>query len=259
MRGGGWGKIEFPALVGLISHPARGWVLYDTGYSDHFTAATRRFPECLYQTLSPPVVPPGERLLAQLEARNISVGEIGTIIISHFHADHVAGLKDFPGARFIATKDEYREMSGKGRFARVRKGFLAELLPADFAQRAGYAEDCPQLRPELPGFETGYDLFGDGSLTGVPLPGHTRSQLGLLFSDRALGRTFLVGDACWKIEGLEQDSLPSALASWFFASKVKYRQTFSRLVALRRSEASPVIIPSHCSTSWRKYGGAGHA
>ncbi len=74
IRGGSRAKIEFPALVGLISHPALGLVLYDTGYSEHFAAATRGFPECLYQMLSAPVLPARERLLAQLEERNISPG-----------------------------------------------------------------------------------------------------------------------------------------------------------------------------------------
>ncbi len=61
--------------------------------------------------------------------------------------------------------------------------------------RVVHAEDGAAMNPGLPGFETGYDLAGDGSLAGIPLPGHTRSQLGLLFTDEE-GRAHFPGGGC---------------------------------------------------------------
>lgn len=258
MRGGRMKSIQFPALAGLIHHPSLGYVLYDTGYSKHFMEATRTFPECLYRMITPPSLPAEEELLFQLEQRNIRPDQITAIIISHFHADHVAGLKDFPKARFIATKGEYEEMRGKGRLTRLRGAFLSELLPDDFIGRVSYAEDQETVDPGLAGFETGFDLCGDGRLVGIPLPGHARSQLGLVFVDALGRRIFLIGDACWKLEALEKRKLPSRVTKLLFADNKRYAETFFKIADLHEADPSLTIIPSHCTTAWGRYGNTRH-
>lgn len=257
LRGGGRRAVDFPALVGLIEHPRRGLVLYDTGYSRHFHEATRRFPECLYRWITPVSLPPEEELLNQLEERGIRPRDIGTVIISHFHADHVAGLKDFPQARFIATRKERDRRERTGRLRRLRKAYLRALLPDDFDARLVHAEEQPELAlpPEWHPFLTARDLFQDGSLCGIDLPGHVASQLGVAFETEEDGRVFLVGDACWKIEGLEANRPPSWLAYPLFDDAAAYDETFAKLVCLHASPGSPLIIPSHCSRTWRERGG----
>ena len=255
LRGGGRRAIDFPALMGLVEHPQHGLMLYDTGYSRHFHEATRGFPECLYRMVTPVTLPPEEELLAQLESRGIRASDIGTIFISHFHADHVAGLRDFPRARFIATSAERNLCEGKGRVGRLRRAYLRELLPADLDARMTLVENLPEL--PLPAawspFETAHDLLGDGSILGIDLPGHTASQLGLAF--HAEEPTFLVGDACWKIEGLIRDKPPSRIAYVLFDNATAYDTTFARLRALHLASGAPVIIPSHCVTTWQERGG----
>lgn len=257
MRGGGRRAIDFPALVGLIEHPQRGLLLYDTGYAHHFDAATRRFPECLYRAVTRVTLPPNEELLVQLESRGIATRDIDTIIVSHFHADHVAGLRDFPNARFIATRAERLRCEKMGRLGRLRRAFLRDLLPADFDARASAAEDLPnvQLPSEWKPFAMARDLLGDASLLGLDLPGHTASQLGIAFCTPEMGSVFMIGDACWKIEGLEQNRKPSRLAYTLFDSAKAYDNTFAALRELNASPHAPAIIPSHCSTTWTRLGG----
>lgn len=258
LRGGGLRAIDFPALVGLIEHPAHGLMLYDTGYSRHFWEATRKFPECLYRAVTPVQLPPEEELLAQLEERRIAAADIGTIFISHFHADHVAGLRDFPRARFIATGAERRAVEKKGRIGRLRRAYLRDLLPVDLDSWLTLAEQQPEVplpeawRP----FSQGHDLLGDASMIGVDLPGHTASQLGVAFTvaDEA-APVFLIGDACWKIEGLAQNRPPSRLAYSLFDNAAAYDATFARLRGLHASSAAPCLIPSHCATTWARRGG----
>lgn len=258
LRGGGRRAIDFPALVGLIEHPQLGMVLYDTGYSRHFHDATRGFPECLYRWITPVTLPPEEELLSQLEERGIRAIDIGTVIISHFHADHIAGLRDFPAARFIATRKERELRERSGRVGRLRKAYLKDLLPADFDARLTHAEDRPKvpLADNWRPFEEGHDLAGDGSLLGIDLPGHVASQLGLAFHPENSGGVFLIGDACWKIEGLEENRPPSALAYRIFDDPAAYDQTFASLSALQASTQGPLIIPSHCSRTWEQHGGS---
>ncbi len=257
MRGGKWGAVEFPSLVGLLEHPSRGLVLYDTGYAPRFEEATRRFPECLYRFTTPMTLPREEELLGQLASRGIAPSDIGTVVISHFHADHVVGLRDFPGAKFLATRRERSENEGRGRLGRLRRAYLRALLPEDFEDRVVYAEDCP-LRPLGDGwlpFVEAFDLFGDGSLLGIDLPGHVASQLGLAFQTEEEGAIFLVGDACWKIEALAQDRTPSRLAYSIFADGKAYDETFASLRKLHEGGRRPLIIPSHCDTTWKARGG----
>lgn len=256
LRGGARRAIDFPALVGLIEHPQYGLMLYDTGYSEHFNQATRRFPECLYRWITPVTLPPEEELLIQLESRGIRAADIETIFISHFHADHVAGLRDFPKARFIATNAEQTLCKRKSRLGRLRRAYLSELLPEDLEQRLQYAEKMPQV--PLPAtwspFDNAYDLLGDASILGIDLPGHTTSQLGVAF--QAEEPIFLIGDACWKIEGLHKNIKPSLLAYLLFDNTSAYDATFAKLRALYLSTNAPQIIPSHCTTSLRKHGGS---
>jgi len=260
MRGGSWRGIEFPALVGLIEHPQRGLMLYDTGYSSHFETATRSFPECLYRVVTPVSLPPEEELLQQLEARGIRPTDIETIFISHFHADHVAGLRDFPQARFIATQSERRVCENKGRIGRLRRAFLSELLPSDFDTRLTPVESLPviSLPTDWHPFTMACDLLGDSSILGLDLPGHTASQLGLGFRTTPDEMIFLVGDACWKIEALAQNRPPSRLAYQLFHNGKTYDETFVRLQSLHGSSQAPQIIPSHCSTTWKQRGGTRH-
>lgn len=258
LRGGGRRAVDFPALVGLIEHPRLGLVLYDTGYSSHFDRETRRFPECLYRMVTPVTLPKEEQLLVQLESRGIRPVDIQTIIISHFHADHVAGLKDFPKARFIATQDEHEKYRTMSHVGQVRRAYLSGLLPDDLEDRLVSVNSM--LRIALPShyhpFDQGYDLGGDASLLGVNLPGHVASQLGLAFEAQDMGPVFLVADSCWKIQGLQDNRKPSRLAYVLFDDRQAYNQTFDCLCTLYKSTHSPRIIPSHCMTTWKQVGGS---
>jgi len=255
LRGGRRQIRQFPALVGLIRHPQQGFILYDTGYSPHFFQATKKYPECIYRTLTPAELLPEEELLTQLSSRGIASTDIRSIIISHFHADHIAGLRDFPCARFIAFTGEYIRSKQRRRLFNLCRAFLPDLLPKDFESRLTYAETFPVI--PLPiiwaPFMEAYDLLGDNSLLAVPLPGHTSSQLGLVFHTKQGGPIFLVGDAVWTLDALTQNRRPSRAAYALFDSARAYDETFSRLQALHNTPNSPRIIPSHCTPAWKNH------
>ena len=72
-------------------------------------------------------------------------------------------------------------MRGLGRIAGLRRAFLPALLPDDFEARLDYADAYPlrSLGSEWAPFNAASISLGDGSLLGVPLPGHSACQLGL--------------------------------------------------------------------------------
>lgn len=251
-RGEALRPVDFPSYCALLRHPSHGWMLYDTGYAEHFFNATAPLPERLYRSLLPVRLPEQECLLTQLAARGIGCEDIGAVIVSHFHGDHVAGLRDFPNARYIALRAESEHLLGlRGqRWRATLQGRLPAMLPADFSQRLEHADDCAAVA--LPGwmkpFEQGLDLLGDASLLGVPLPGHSHGQLGLCIADAGGRPLLLVADACYSLPACRDGRLPPAAALWLSSSGARaYRQTFAGLGELARREASLLILPSHCS------------
>jgi glyoxylase-like metal-dependent hydrolase (beta-lactamase superfamily II) len=256
-RGGRWTSIEFPALCGLIRHPERGWLLYDTGYSEHFFAATNAWPERLYRTALPVELPQEQGLATQLAGFGLAPADIGTVIVSHYHGDHIAGLRDFPNARFIALDADtgrFAALAGQ-RWRATLGGHLPGLLPDDYFERVDAADACPRrdLPDWLQPFETGFDLLGDGSLLGVPLPGHSHGQLGLFMPDADGRPAFLVADACWSKPALIEGRLPSRLALFVNAERQRFVRTFNGLTGIVRREPAVAVLPSHCPVAWREF------
>ncbi|MDF3197291.1 MBL fold metallo-hydrolase [Pseudomonas sp. 1912-s] len=258
-RGGRWAPTRFPALCGLIRHPDAGWILYDTGYAEHFFNATQALPERLYRSAVPVELPVKEQLLTQLRAFGIGPDDIRTVIISHFHSDHIAGLRDFPQAKFIALEADRKHIDSlRGhRWRATLGGHLPALLPDDFAARMTLADTCKKaaLPDWMTPFHHGLDLLGDGSLLGVPLPGHSEGQLGLFMPDAQGRPVFLVADACWSVPACRAGRLPAPPALWFASHDAKqYRQTYSGLGELIRREPAVAVLPSHCTHAWEAFG-----
>ena len=249
LRGSSWSPKTFPALCCLIKHPTQGYILYDTGYSDRFYQATKQWPFCLYRKITPVNLSPSEPLVEQLKNDGISPEDIRTIIISHFHADHIGGLRDFPRTKFICSQLAYDSVKGQKGMKALRKGYLAPLLPDDFEKRTSFSESFNSLRPDVAytPFQEAYDLFGDGQLLGVPLPGHAHGQLGLIFGVRGEKPVFLVADSCWSSIAYKQNILPSRLTALVHDNWQDYKKTLSKIHSLSQMNPMIRIVPSHCS------------
>lgn len=246
----------FPAYCVLIEHPDRGWMLFDTGYARRFFPSTEPFPERLYRTILPVVLAEEEDLLAQMKSRGVEPRDVGTVIVSHYHADHVAGLRDFTNAHFIAGSMDTRALWCAGnRWKDTARGFLPALLPDDFASRVTDAESFPvvDLPVWMAPFALGFDLVGDGSIVAVPLAGHSLGQIGLLIADAGGRPVFLVADACWSMPACRAGSMPSRLLSFVHADARRYAETFFALRRLDAREPSVALLPSHCADSWSAF------
>lgn len=255
--GGRLARVEFPALCGLVRHPRHGWILYDTGYSEHFACATAAWPERLYRLVLPVELPPAERLAVQLARAGISAADISRVVISHYHGDHVAGLRDLPNAKFVALRagTSMLQMLHGRRWRATLQGQLPRLLPDDFFDRLEHADDCPHvaLPKWMSPFMNGLDLLGDRSLIGIPLPGHSPGQLGLLMPDAEGRPVFLVADACWSMPACREGRLPSRLAMLVTAQRRPFLDTFRGLRELALREPAIAMLPSHCSVSFEEF------
>jgi glyoxylase-like metal-dependent hydrolase (beta-lactamase superfamily II) len=246
-RGAPWKAHRFPSVFGLIVHRTGGAILFDTGYAPRFDAATRRFPERLYRWLTPVTIPPGDTARAQLATLGIAADDVTTVVVSHFHADHVAGLRDFPGAAIVCSAAAWNAVRGLGRLPGLRRGFLRDLMPDDVAARVRFVEDCAEveLAAQFAPFRTGRDLFGDGSALTMPLPGHMEGHIGLLLPHAPDGPTFFIGDAAWSHAAYEDGVPPPTATTALLGDTASYLETLRALGELHRANPRVRIVPSH--------------
>lgn len=241
-------KIErYPALCSLLQHPTHGNILFDTGYSGHFDKASQRFPERLYQWITP--VHQTQSLKTQLRSQNIRAENINYIIISHFHSDHISALKDFPNAKFICHPNAWQSIKSVGRFKGLLKAFMPSLLPNDFEKRLHLLKPTNQstLPKALKPFSLGMDIFSDKTLYAIDLPGHAEGHIGLYFKSAEDKKIFLIADGCWHQSSYQKKSYPSRLTHLIHHNSVQYKQTINKLHELYQKNKSIEIIPSHCS------------
>jgi glyoxylase-like metal-dependent hydrolase (beta-lactamase superfamily II) len=247
ISGGRSRVIKFHALYGLIQHPEKGWILFDTGYGPEFYKATHSFPNSLYAAATKVNIGPDETVASQLLRHQIGPEDIEHIIVSHFHADHIGGLKDFPNANFYCSKIAHQEVGDVGRFLAVRKGILPALIPDDFDTRAKFVEDVA-LVSDHPVLGKQYDLFGDESLLLHELPGHARGQLGLRITTAKQGY-FLIADACWLGQSYQQMLLPHPVVRLFFDSWRDFKASLQRVHLFHLAYPEVLIVPTHCEAT----------
>lgn len=255
LRGAPRRKVEFPSYAGLLGHPDHGWTLVDTGYADHFFRATESLPERLYRRLLPPVLPAAEELAHQLKALGVSPSDIRRVVVTHFHGDHIAGLRDYPHARIVAGAAGVVQIRSTGRLAGVTRGLLPGLLPDDAVERLDAAEDLPLVALVGLGATVhlvGRDLLGDRSIVLIDLPGHLPGHLGVLVTTTAGRQVLLAGDAAWSSRAVTENRPPARVALARFDSPATALTTLTALHQLSAADHDLLVVPTHCEAAARE-------
>jgi len=240
LRGGRLASIEMPSLVGVVEHPTEGVVLFDTGYATHVTDVTTRWPNRLYRKLIPFEVRRETGAAGRLLERGIQPSDVRHVVLSHFHPDHIGGVRDFPNATIWASRRGYDDVFGTRGLARWRRAWFPELLPTDFQHRVRWIEDAPaSLAPT----GAAVDLFGDGAIVLVDLPGHAAGQVGL-WLERPERPVLLAADACWMSRSVRENRPASWLTNLITHDPAATRRTLTALHELHKQGVH--IVPAHC-------------
>ena len=225
LKDGAWRPVTLGVRYGVWVHPVQGPVLIDTGYGPEVTSGPRSLALKLYAgIIRPKMADMPEVVLGRL---GFTSADVRTIVITHFHADHVSGLKRFPNARFVAAG--WGALKAQSAFQHLRHGVFTELLPDDFEARLRLVEDLPEVT--LP-FGQARDIFGDGSLLGLDLPGHALGHTGVVWPDH---RLIYAADAQWLKRAALDNRPPRGPARLIYQDE---RAMQASLARLRQAEAA---------------------
>jgi glyoxylase-like metal-dependent hydrolase (beta-lactamase superfamily II) len=240
-----WGLARFHAVFVFLRHPTHGSALIDTGYSEHFFPASARFPGRLYRWLTPVHLDPRKNARAVLQAQGIDPDEVRLVFVSHFHGDHVAGLKLFPNATFVYRRESPEWLMKQGAWTQVRHAFLPGLLPDDFTARGQPIEESSFVPGQAPLQEfCTLDYWGDGSLLLVDLPGHALGHTGYVLTTAA-EQLFYIVDATWFLDTLLAGRALPRLSRRIQQDYKSYVETQDRLRRLAAA-GGPPLVACHC-------------
>lgn len=243
--GGSWTTPRVGAHAAILVQHPQGNLLFDTGLGNNVDEQFRESmpfwlkPFMAYQKLGS----------AQIQlAEVVKENPIRIIVLSHLHWDHASGVKDFPDAAVWTTRKEYDWAMGpdapEGRY--IQSQFSGIKVKWRFIQ----FEQVPYEN-----FEQSLDVYRDGSVVLVPLPGHAPGAIGMFVNLRSGKRLFATGDTTWTLEGFQ---VP-VHKFWISSLLVDHdkRETEQAILKVRRlMQAYPqmLVVPTHDEKAQRDIG-----
>ncbi|QNM82739.1 N-acyl homoserine lactonase family protein [Sphingomonas sabuli] len=205
-----WQKVPTPAPCFLVAHGTR-YLLWDSGLSVRALGNAH------------PTAKLDRTIADQLAQIGIAPEQVEFVGISHYHGDHTGQASKFPRAKLLI---------GAGDFAALKT------TPAP----GGAAP--PHLQPWLDGklpveaVVEDHDVFGDGSVTMIPTPGHTPGH-SVLLVNLATGPVILAGDLWFSYEDMVRGAMPHFNSSR--AETLASRDRISRLA----EKLDAVVVVQH--------------
>lgn len=198
----------------LIRHGS-DYLLWDTG----LPSAMKGKPLDDSQAMDATVTLTIKEQLAQLKVDPAKIKYVG---LSHYHFDHSGQLAEFPGATLIVGKADWTVLTTDP------ASYGAN--PAPFAHWISGGGKIEQAT-------TDKDVFGDGSVTMLRLPGHTPGHSGLLVRLKDTGPVLLTGDLAHFSENYASNGVPT-----FNVNRAETLASLDRFKKLADNLKATVII-----------------
>jgi N-acyl homoserine lactone hydrolase len=157
-----------------------------------------------------------DRTLAdQLGQLGVKPADVGVLGISHMHGDHIGQAAQFTNARLVVGKGDFDRLAGR---------------PEDSLK--GWRGTGKQVTLAT----ADVDVFGDGSVVALHLPGHTPDHLALLVK-LASGPVLLTGDLYHTTIARQKRAVPG-----FNTSREQTLQSMDKFEKLAKDTGAKVII-----------------
>lgn len=239
LGGGRFSRVPVAVRYGVLRHPRLGVILIDTGYGPLVTEAPgRSLALRAYAGILGIELRDVEAPAAVLARLGCQPSDVHHVLLTHFHADHIARLREFPKARIIAPGETFFRLMRLGRATQLHHGFFEELLPEDFRSRLIPLEDHATI--EHAGLGPCRDLAGDGSLLSVDLPGHALGHQGILFLRRPVPLLYAV-DTQWHWDAIRHGRFPGLPASAVYSDRADAELSARRVAAFAKAGGEVVL------------------
>jgi glyoxylase-like metal-dependent hydrolase (beta-lactamase superfamily II) len=132
-------------------------------------------------------------IVDRLKELNVTPDQVKFVGISHFHGDHTGQLAPFTNATLLIGKGDWDQITSP--------------TPMQGANVAGFKSWIDEKRKVEP-LTIDKDVFGDGSVIVLRMPGHTPGHSSLLVRLKGMGPVLLTGDLVHFRENYETGGVP---------------------------------------------------
>ncbi|KQN37807.1 MBL fold metallo-hydrolase [Sphingomonas sp. Leaf407] len=167
----------------LIRHGG-DYMLWDTGLPEAVLGKAPNNSEAMSPVLTTTI----KRQLARIGVAPEKIGRVG---ISHYHFDHSGQAAGFPGATLLIGQGDIDALKAG------KPGTSAEPLKPWFGGGS-----------RIEGVAGDKDVFGDGTVTMLAMPGHTPGHHALLVRLKGKGPVLISGDTAHFRENYDSNGVP---------------------------------------------------
>lgn len=229
------GPADVVVAVHVIDHPTKGRFIVDTGVETMIMDPERSaIGGLVAMAMDMENTLKVEHPLAEILAAG---GPLQGVFLTHLHLDHVMGLPDVPkGTPLYAgpgetTPTSFQNMLVAGTFDRLLDG-QAPIQEWPFAGS--------EKTMGFDGFDGVVDVFGDGSVWALWVPGHTPGSTAYLVRTTT-GPVLLTGDASHTHWGWDHDVEPGT----FTLDADQGRESFAALRTFVAAHPSITVVTGH--------------
>lgn len=216
--------VELPVSCVLLRHP-QGNVLFDTGCNPLVASE----PEARWGGLArvmTPIFAAEDTVVHQLALTNLRPDDIDLVICSHLHPDHCGCNASFRRATVLVQGTELAAARAEGATA---QGFL----PGEW-----------DVGSRFDVVEGERDVFGDGRITLLPMPGHTPGSMAAQVTLDRDGPFLLAADAAPVRACIDGRYAPKN--SWDGEIALRSIEAIARL-----ERAGVIVICGHDDLQWK--------
>lgn len=235
-------RLDFPRLpflAGLAVHTELGPILIDAPFGRSGFKHLGKFIGTIARTAGF-TFDTDWSVSARIEQLGYRVDEVEHVCMTHMHFDHTGGLSEVAEATIYISDTEWEHVTSlEGKHA-LRGGVQVEDFVGLSDQVQTYSMPAHfDVAPD------GHDIFGDGSIRAVGLPGHSVGHVGLMLGFEDDSNILLAGDTAF-----DNSQISSSKSLGYFPRQVadSRREVKRSLRALRSFHAAHPdvqIVPSH--------------